>query len=53
MYTMLVKKPERKKPLGRPRHRWEDNMQIDLKEKSGRERSVLICLRVGTNFGPF
>ena len=25
-------KPERKRPLGRPRHRWEDNMKMDLQE---------------------
>jgi hypothetical protein len=26
----LVGKPERKRPLGRPRHRWEDNIRADL-----------------------
>jgi len=25
-------KPEGKKPLGRPRHRWEDNIKMDLHE---------------------
>jgi hypothetical protein len=30
-YTILVGKPERKKPLGRPRRRWEDNIKTDLK----------------------
>jgi hypothetical protein len=25
-------KPERKRPLGRPRRRWEDNIRIDLRE---------------------
>jgi hypothetical protein len=25
-------KPERKRPLGRPRHRWEDNIKADLQE---------------------
>jgi hypothetical protein len=29
---ILVKKPEGKRPLGRPRHRWEDNIKIDLGE---------------------
>jgi hypothetical protein len=28
----LVGKPTRKRPLGRPRHRWEDNIKMDLKE---------------------
>jgi hypothetical protein len=31
-YTILVGKPEGKKPLGRPRHIWEDNIGIDLRE---------------------
>ena len=29
---VLVGKPEGKRPLGRPRHRWEDNIKMDLKE---------------------
>ena len=29
---VLVGKPEGKRPLGRPRHRWEDNIKVDLKE---------------------
>jgi hypothetical protein len=28
----LVGKPEGKRPLGRPRRRWEDNIKMDLKE---------------------
>jgi hypothetical protein len=32
LYKFLVGKPERKRPLGRPRHRWEDNIRMDLKE---------------------
>jgi hypothetical protein len=31
-YRVLVRKPERKTPLGRPRHRWEDSIKIDLIE---------------------
>jgi hypothetical protein len=30
VYRVLVGKPEGKKPLGRPRHRWEDNNKMDL-----------------------
>jgi hypothetical protein len=30
MYRVLVGKPEGKRPLGRPRHRWEDNIKVDL-----------------------
>jgi hypothetical protein len=32
MYSVLVGKPERKRPLGRPRHRWEDNVKVGLQE---------------------
>jgi hypothetical protein len=31
-YRILVGKPDRKRPLGRPRRRWEDNIKIDLRE---------------------
>jgi hypothetical protein len=29
---VLVRKPEGKKPLGKPRRRWEDNIKTDLQE---------------------
>jgi len=32
MYRVLVGKPEGKRPMGRPRHRWEDNIKMDLQE---------------------
>jgi hypothetical protein len=31
-YRILVKKPEGKRPLGRPRRRWEDSIRVDLRE---------------------
>jgi hypothetical protein len=31
-YRILVGKPEGKRPLGRPRRRWVDNIKIDLRE---------------------
>jgi hypothetical protein len=31
-YRILVRKPEGKRPLGRPRRRWEDNIKMDLRE---------------------
>jgi hypothetical protein len=31
-YRVLVGKPEGRRPLGRPRHRWEDNIKTDLRE---------------------
>jgi hypothetical protein len=32
VYKVLVGKPERKRPLGRPRLRWEDGIRVDLRE---------------------
>jgi hypothetical protein len=32
IYTLLVGMPEGKRPLGRPRHRWIDNIKMDLSE---------------------
>jgi hypothetical protein len=32
VHRVLVGKPERKRPLGRPRCRWEDNIKMDLYE---------------------
>jgi hypothetical protein len=32
MYKVLVGKPEGKRPLGRPRRRWEDGIRLDLRE---------------------
>jgi len=30
VYRVLVGKPEGKRPLGRPRRRWEDNIEMDI-----------------------
>ena len=35
VYRVLVRKPEGKRPLGRPRRRWEDNMKMDFQEVGG------------------
>ena len=35
VYRVLVGKPEGKRPLGRPRRRWEDNIMKDLREMGG------------------
>jgi len=32
IYMVLVQKPEGKRPLGRPRHRWDNNIKMDLQE---------------------
>jgi len=33
VYRVLAEKPEGKRPLGRIRHRWEDNIKMDLQEQ--------------------
>ena len=35
VHRVLVGKPERKRSLGRPRHRWKDNIKMDLQEVGG------------------
>jgi transposase len=32
VYRVLVGRPEGKRPLGRPRHSWEDNIKMNLRE---------------------
>jgi hypothetical protein len=32
VYMILVRKPEGKRPIGKPRHTWEDNIKMDLQE---------------------
>jgi hypothetical protein len=35
MHRVLVRKPEAKRPLGRPRRRWADNIKMGLQEVGG------------------
>jgi len=35
VHRVLVGKPKGKRPLGRPRRRWEDNIMMDLQEEGG------------------
>ena len=35
VHRVLVGKPEGNRPLGRPRHIWEDNIEMDLQEVGG------------------
>jgi hypothetical protein len=48
-----VGKPEERRPLGRPRCRWEDNIKMDLPEAGWGEEAWtrLIWLRIGTGCG--
>jgi hypothetical protein len=43
---MFVRKPEGIRPLGRPRHRWEENIRVDVME-TGWEDVDWICLAQG------
>jgi len=49
VYRVLVGKPEGKRPLGRPRRRWEDNIKMDLQK--GVVRTGWSWLRIGTGGG--
>jgi hypothetical protein len=35
VHRVLVGKPEGKRPLGRPRRKWEDNIEMDVQEPGG------------------
>jgi hypothetical protein len=43
VHRVLVGKPEGKRPLGTPRHRWEDNIKMNLQEVGG-DRGVWMGL---------
>jgi hypothetical protein len=47
-YRALVRKPEGRRPLGRPRRRWEDNIKMGLLEVGWGAWSGSIWLRIGT-----
>jgi hypothetical protein len=47
-YRVLVGKPEGRRPLGRLKHRWEDNIKVDLREEGWGVWTALILLRIGT-----
>jgi hypothetical protein len=48
VYRLLVGKPEGRRPLGRPRCRWRDNIKMDLLEIGVVLWTGLIWLRIGT-----
>jgi hypothetical protein len=50
-YRILVGRPEGRRPLGRPRRRWEDNIKMDLEEVGCGAWTGLIWLRIGTGGG--
>jgi hypothetical protein len=51
VHSVLVGKPEGRRPLGRPRRRWEDNIKMDLQEVEGVVGTGWSGLRIGTGGG--
>jgi hypothetical protein len=51
VYKVLVRKPEGKRLLGRPRHRWENGIRMDLREIAWRVWSGFNWLRIGIGGG--
>jgi hypothetical protein len=62
LYKVLVGKPEGRRPLGRPRRRWEDGVRMDFREtglggvdwirlSQDRDRIGLEWLRIGSKAG--
>ncbi|KAJ4431812.1 hypothetical protein ANN_20417 [Periplaneta americana] len=50
-YRVLVGRPEGKRPLGRPRRRWEDTIKMDLREVGYDDRDWINLTRIGTAGG--
>jgi hypothetical protein len=48
VYRLLVGKPEGKRPLGRLRRRWMDNIKMDLLETGLNVVNWIVWLRIGT-----
>jgi len=51
VYSFLVGKSEGKRPLGKPKHRWDDNIKMDFQEAGWWSWAGLIWLRIGTGGG--
>jgi hypothetical protein len=51
VYRVVVGKPEGKRPLGRERRRWEDDIKMDLQEVGCGVFTGSSCLRIGTGNG--
>jgi hypothetical protein len=51
MYRLLVGKPEGKRPMGRPRLRWEDNIRMDLQEVGNGVMDCRECFCLGQYSG--
>jgi hypothetical protein len=53
VYRVLVGKPEGRRPLGRPRHRWKDNIHWIFRKWDVGVWTGLSWLRIGTGGGHF
>jgi hypothetical protein len=51
LYKVLVEKPKGKRPLRRPRHRWEDGIRMDLRETGLGVWFGFEWIRIGTDGG--
>jgi len=51
LYRVLMGKPEEKRPLGRLRRRWEDNIKIDFRKWDVRVWTGSSWLKIGTGGG--
>jgi len=50
-YRIPIRKREGKRPLGRTRHRWEDNIKMYIQEMGWEGMSGLVLLRIGKGGG--
>ena len=50
-YRILVGRPEGRRPLGRPGHRWEYNIKVDFQEVGRGAWMGLVWQRIGTAGG--
>jgi hypothetical protein len=49
IFRILVEKPESKRPLGKPRRRWVDDIKMTLGEIEWDGMDWIICLRIETS----
>ena len=49
-YMVLVGRPKRRRPLGRSKRRWEDNIKMDIKDVDWKSWPGLIWIRIGTGY---
>ena len=50
-YRVLVERSVGKRPLGKPKRRWEDNIKMDLNEVGCDTRNEWTLFKIGTNGG--